>query len=113
MADKLKPAGEGHNSKALSDEDKMKACRDLDKALVPLEEAVSAAQGLVTKAHRDFKTGTGITRKDFDFGRRLANIEDEDEQEAKTTAVSLVFNAISQNTQLSFFEQKEEKDETK
>lgn len=109
MAENLKPAGEGHNSDPLSDEEKMQAIRELDAKLVPLEKAVSDAQQLVTKAHRDFKTKTKITRKDFDFGRRLANIEDEDEQKTKTDAVSLVFNALSQSTQLSFFDEKEEK----
>jgi hypothetical protein len=105
MAEKLNlEIGEGHNNGPMSDEEKMQAVKDLDTALEPLESAVQAAQKAVTSAHRDFKTKTGITRKDFDFGRRLAKIEDEDEQKEKTDAVSLVFNAISQNTQLSFFD---------
>lgn len=103
MAENLKnKAGKGHNKGPMSDEDKGNAIKDLANNLVPLEIAAQAANKAVTKAHRDFKTLTGITRKDFDFGRRLALIEDEDEQKAKTDAVKLCFNALSENAQLSF-----------
>lgn len=110
MATNIKEtAGEGHNNGPMSDEDKMDAIKTLDEELIPLEIAATAAQKAVTKKHRDFKTATGITRKDFDFGRRLGKIEDEDEQKTKTDHVKLVFNALSEGSQLDFFDAKEGK----
>jgi methylphosphotriester-DNA--protein-cysteine methyltransferase len=114
MADDLKKtAGIGDNNGPMSDDEKMNLIRKHVKKLEPLEKATSDAQAAVTKAHRDFKTATGVTRKDFDFGRRLGEIQDEDEQKEKTNAVKLVFNAISQNAQLNFFDIDEGDEKTK
>lgn len=109
MADNLKndgtagaAAGEGHNGAPLSKEEKADLIRKLDEDLQPLEAQQQATNRAITKLHRDFKTKTRITKANFVAARKLALIEDEDEQKAKADDLELCFNALSQNAQLTF-----------
>lgn len=110
MANDLKiVAGEGHNGAPLSDEEKQDLVRKLNEDLNPLEDKMDALKAEITSLHRDFKTATGITKQNFMNARKLAMIEDEDEQKEKTADLELCFNAMSQNAQLSFFEEEDKK----
>jgi len=108
LKDTDKP-GKDHNHGPLSDEDKMDLIRKLDEELIPLEKIKADANDKMKALRRDFKKKTAIVQADFNAGRRLAQIEDPDEQKDKTGKLELCFNALSQNSQLSFFDQAEEK----
>ena len=111
MADNLKDmAGPGHNSGNISDEEKMDLIRKLDENLTPIEQEMEALNSKKKALRRDFKKKTGIVQADFNAARRLALIEDEDEQQAKTDSLQLCFNALSQSTQLSFFDEEDDKE---
>lgn len=97
-------AKEGHNSGSITDEEKMDLIRKLDEDLTPIECEMEALNSKKKTLRRDFKKKTGIVQADFNAGRRLAQIEDEDEQQDKTDKLQLCFNALSQSKQLSFFD---------
>ncbi len=112
MAENLKDAASpGHNSGNISDEEKMDLIRKLDEDLSPIEREMEALNNKKKDLRRDFKKITGIVQADFNGARRLALIEDEDEQKAKTDNLELCFNALSQNSQLSFFDSVETSEE--
>lgn len=96
-------AGEGHNKGPLSDEDKQDLILKLEEELAPLEAEKDMINKKIIKLHRNFKTKTGITKKDFMEGRRFAMIEDEDEQEEKTKNFNLVYRTLASNGQMDLF----------
>lgn len=106
MADNISDtAKEGHNSGNITDEEKMDLIRKLDEDLTPIEQEMETLNSKKKALRRDFKKKTGIVQADFNAARRLAQIEDEDEQKEKTGSLQLCFNALSQSTQLSFFDE--------
>lgn len=112
MADNISDTAKaGHNSGNISDEEKMGLIRKLDEDLAPLEREMDKLNDKKKALRRDFKKITGIVQADFNAARRLALIEDEDEQKAKTDNLEICFNALSQGTQLSFFGEERKSEE--
>jgi len=106
MADNLQDtAKEGHNSGSITDEEKVDLIRKLDEDLTPIEREMEALNSKKKALRREFKKKTAIVQADFNAARRLAQIEDEDEQKEKTDSLQLCFNALSQGKQLSFFDE--------
>lgn len=106
MADNISDTAKaGHNSGNITDEEKMDLIRKLDEDLSPIEREMETLNNKKKALRRDFKKKTGIVQADFNAGRRLAQIEDEDEQQDKTDKLQLCFNALSQGKQLSFFDE--------
>ena len=106
MADTLKDTGpdKHDNGGPLSDDDKKDLIRELDASLTPLEKIKNDANDAMKALRRDFKKKTGIVQNEFNAMRKLAFIEDEDEQNQKTDNMKLVFDALSPNKQLNFFD---------
>lgn len=106
-AAKDEKAGKGHNSRNRDKKYVAEQSQKLVAALEPLETERKKISDKITKEMRTFKALTGITAADFRAARRLAELEDEDEQKEKMDNMALVFNGLAHGTQLSFFEKKD------
>ncbi len=114
MAENLKDnRGKGDNNGPLSDEDKKELVRQLDQDLTPHEKSKKEANDAMKALRRDFKKKTGIVQNEFNSMRALAHIEDGDEQDQKTANMKIVFDALSQNKQLNFFDGDDEEPKPK
>lgn len=119
MAAKLKEAandevaGKGHNSDNRDPEYIKQKVREAVELLKPQEKLRSNANDAMKKIRRDLKSETGINGKDFDFARRLAEMEDEDEQKEKMSNMSIAFAALSEGQQMNFIDVMEEEEEDK
>lgn len=102
-------AGKGHNSKNRDPEYVKTRVRELAKELAPIEEQERILKEKKKKLRSTFKSDTGVVQADFNAARRLAEIEDELEQQEKMDNLSLAFNALSGRKQLSFFDEEVKK----
>lgn len=74
----------------------------LNRELAPLEEEMEALREKKKKLRQQFKADSGMSLADFDAGRRLAMIEDDDARAEKCSNMTRVFNALSQGEQLDW-----------
>ena len=82
---------------------RLKAMRELDKKLRPLEEQASDIGAKKSALRKQFTVDTGIVMADFDAARRYACIEDDDMREAKIADfVETLVELSPGNIQLSF-----------
>lgn len=97
-------AGKGHNAKNRDPEHVKKKVKEAVALMIPEEKNKTAANEALKKIRRDLKSETGITGKDFDFARRLGEMEDEDEQKEKMWNMSVAFEALSNGKQMNFLD---------
>lgn len=96
--------GVGHNSLNRDPEAMRAACKAHLATILPLEKKRSDINEEIKSANQEFKAETGITLADFNAARRLATMENEDEQEKKMQNLKFVFDALSPGKQLDWIE---------
>ena len=110
MTDSLKKAaddeaaGKGHNSKNRDPDFIAQKVKALVVELRPLEKERDAVNDKLKAARRVFKSETGMTQADFNAARRLAEMEDEDQQNEKMFNLRVAFNALCPGKQLNFID---------
>ena len=78
--------------------------RDLNRDLAPLEAEKEAINEKIRKLRQAFKGDSGMTLADFDAGRRLAMIQDEDARAEKINNLRRVYNSLAEGEQLDFIQ---------
>lgn len=105
MADNISNINEpsGGGKQVLTHEQRAQAIRDHVDVLRPLEKERDKINDGIKEANLKFKAATGITKADFNAGRRWAELEQDDEKKKKMSTSIEVFNALSDGEQLDFF----------
>lgn len=105
--------GKGHNSKNRDPEFVKDKIIQLDADLTPLEEEAKVIREKMKALRRDFKKETGVVQADFNAGRRLARMQDQDEQREKCWNLEMSFNALSGGRQMNWLDAIEKEDKKK
>lgn len=97
--------GAKHNAKSRAD-----MIRKLSKELRPYEQDIDEAKAAMKKLRKDFTTDTGITMRDFDAARRLADIEEDEERHTKLDNLAECYSALRPGEQLDWVQAAEQQD---
>lgn len=110
MADNLKNTaknieeGKGHNSKNRDPQFIAGKVKELVMALQPIEKERDQVNDKMKKLRANFKSETGMVQADFNAARRLAEMEDETQQDEKMFNLKIAFNALCPGKQLNFID---------
>lgn len=79
----------------------VKLIKNLSRDLIPLEKKMDEIKVQRAALRKVFTADSGITMRDFDSMRRLAQIEDDDARKGKLQDMQKVFNALSPGEQMT------------